>query len=864
MAGQQKTATIVPRLSVPDLSGRPLAKGRFLFAGDDKISVRGVTYGPFGPAGSDFEYHDKSCVQKDFERMAISGINAVRTYTVPPPWLLDLAMEYRLRVMVGVPWEQHVTFLDDPGFARRIVDKARSSIRACSGHPAILCYAIGNEIPSSIVRWHGARCIEQFLLRLYQVTKVEDPTALFTYVNYPCTEYLQLPFLDLVAFNVYLHSTESLTAYISRLLNLAGDRPLLIAEVGVDSRRHGLSAQSRMLEQQIQTIMHAGCIGTFVFAWTDEWHRGGSPIDDWDFGLTARNRTAKPALVAVANAFATEPSPGRSRWPKISVILCSYNGQRYIAETLDALEALDYPDYETVVVDDGSTDATPDIAARYPVRLVRTDNCGLSSARNTGLAAATGEIVAYIDDDAYPERDWLKRLAMAFQDGEFVGMGGPNIPPPDDPLIAQCVAHAPGGPTHVLLSDREAEHIPGCNMAFRRSSLLEIGGFDPQFRAAGDDVDICWRLQQQGWKLGFAPTATVFHHRRATLRAYWKQQLGYGKAEALLERKWPNKYNAAGHLTWAGRIYSPKGLTQTCWWRRGRIYQGMWGSAAYQRLYQAEAHLLSDLPLLPEWYLVIAFLATLSATGLIWHPLLMAIPLLVIAAGASLFESVAHAAAASSFTPQRRGFIRVQVLGLSIVLHLMQPLARLLGRVQCGLHPWRHRGAATRSLPRLKTFSIWTEACQTAETWLSDIQTRLRSLDTCTAPGGEYDDWDLEIPGGMLARVRLRMAVEEHGAGRQMLRFRVWPRYSLSGSLAFILMTCISAAAAYDRAWPAVAFLFIISAILGMRMWYEGALAMNKVTNILTDFRSFAEQETGTRPNTKPVALRAIGRKSSP
>src|SRR5207237_8374594 len=90
----------------------------------------------------------------------------------------------------------------------------------------------------------------------------------------------------------------------------------------------------------------------------------------------------------------------------------------------------------------------------------------------------------------------------------------------------------------------------------RRLPLEEIGGFDPQFRAAGDDVDICWRLQERGWTIGFSPAATVLHRRRSSVRGYLKQQFGYGKAEALLERKWPEKYNRGGHVNWAGRVYA--------------------------------------------------------------------------------------------------------------------------------------------------------------------------------------------------------------------------------------------------------------------------------------------------------------------
>ena len=135
----------------------------------------------------------------------------------------------------------------------------------------------------------------------------------------------------------------------------------------------------------------------------------------------------------------------------------------------------------------------------------------------------------------------------------------------------------PGRTGHVLLTDTVAEHVPGCNLAVRASALREIGGFDPQFRAAGDDVDVCWRLQDRGGTLGFSPAALVWHHRRNSVRAYWRQQRGYGRAEALLEHKWPERYNAGGHFRWAGRIYD-RGLTRHLL-RVQRIYHGSWGTA---------------------------------------------------------------------------------------------------------------------------------------------------------------------------------------------------------------------------------------------------------------------------------------------
>jgi hypothetical protein len=118
-------------------------------------------------------------------------------------------------------------------------------------------------------------------------------------------------------------------------------------------------------------------------------------------------------------------------------------------------------------------------------------------------------------------------------------------------------------------------------MSFRREVLLEVGGFDPVYRAAGDDVDICWRIQQTGRTIGFHPAAVVWHHRRNSVKAYWRQQKGYGKAEALLEAKWPEKYNGVGHLTWAGRIYG-NGITLPIPYRKDRIFHGTWGTALFQ------------------------------------------------------------------------------------------------------------------------------------------------------------------------------------------------------------------------------------------------------------------------------------------
>jgi hypothetical protein len=440
--------------------------------------------------------------------------------------------------------------------------------------------------------------------------------------------------------------------------------------------------------------------------------------------------------------------------------------------------------------------------------VISTENRGLSAARNTGLAAATGEIVAYTDDDARPDPDWLTQLALTFRSTDHAGVGGPNIPPLGDGPIAECVANAPGGPIHVLVSDREAEHIPGCNSSFRKTCLDAIGGFDPTFRTAGDDVDVCWRLQAQGWTLGFNPAAVVWHHRRNSLRAYWRQQRGYGRAEALLERKWAERYNAPGHLAWRGRLYG-RGVNHPPP-RRWRVYYGTWGSNLFQHLYRPADGVLASLALMPEWYLVIAVLAVVSSLGFAWPPLFVALPVLAACLAPLLTYAVrgARRARFPSAPRSRRQTLRLRALVAA--LYLAQPVARLAGRLRHGLSPWRRRGGGRLGMPRRRALEVWSERWQPPEQWLQRVEAALLTDGAAFRRGGDFDRWDLHTSGGLLGAARLRTAVEEHGGGHQLVRYRVWPRCSGTAVVLCTALAGLTTAAAVDGAGVAAAVLGVL------------------------------------------------------
>jgi GT2 family glycosyltransferase len=804
--GPSADAEVAPRTSVAQsvelaLLPRPVVRGKFLAVGEETLLLRGVTYGPFASSAGDAdstpsEYHTEQVVEKDFRAMAARGINAVRTYTVPPRWLLDIAARHGLRVLVGLAWEQHVTFLERREGVVDIERRVREGVRSCAGHPAVLGYAVGNEIAAPLVRWYGAARIERFIERLYLAAKQEDPDGLVTYVNYPSTEYLNLPFLDFSAFNVYLESPDTLQAYLSRLQNLAGDRPLVMAELGFDSRRHGEEKQASVLQWQVRTTFERGCAGAFIFSWTDEWSRGGVAVSDWGFGLTDENHQPKPALEAVAEAFERIPFGDRD-WPSISLVICTYNGSKTLRKCLDGIARLTYPGkYEVLLVDDGSTDETPAIAKENPdIRVIRTTNHGLSSARNTGMHAAMGEIIAYTDDDAWPDPHYLTYLADHFLKTDCAGVGGPNLAPDCGGTTADCVAHAPGGPTHVLLTDTIAEHIPGCNMAFRRDRLLAVGGFDPQFRIAGDDVDVCWQLQERGWTLGFCAAAVVWHIRRPSLRAFWRQQANYGKAEADLERKWPEKYNAVGHLPWTGRMYSGA-FAHARLLLRQRVYHGTWGSAPFQQGESSSPALLAMLPLVPEWYLFLAVMAYAICYAPIWPKLWWLLPIFGVCAGLTVGCAATNVPRIWLMRLGHHNRItngrRMKLWLITLMLHILQPVARLWGRFARGLTPWRKHVAPKRRLSLFSVHTRWSESWISSEQRLLEVETSLKGCRAAFRRGGGYDAWDVEVRGGLIGKTRITLVAEEHGQGRQLVRIRLRP---VCGFLAPVVVMMLTAGA---------------------------------------------------------------------
>ncbi len=756
---------------IEPVTNRVRRDGKFFRLGSEKLYIKGVTYGPFEADRTGQLLPGREQVEKDFRQMIELGANCVRIYHIPPKWFLDLAEVSGLKIFLDVAWPKNISFDSHPGVVEEARHAVRTAARQCGNHPAIFAISVVNEFPADLVRFIGKERVEALIDELVYVVKDEAPDCLVTFANFPTTEYLRPREIDFVCFNIYLHNDQVFRNYLARLQNIAGDKPLMLGEYGIDTfREYPEDKQAEILTAHVKAVFEEGLVGTFIFSFTDDWVTNGYRIDEWKFGITRTDRTPKLAFEALKGVFQKVPQTFEGELPSMSVIICSYNGASTTESCLRSMERLRYPgEMEVLFIDDGSTDNTQQILQKFPwVRNIRQKNMGLSYARNVGMNEAKGEVIVYTDSDCEADEDWLYYLAVAMKRSGHVGMGGPNLIPDEGSWVADCVGLSPGGPTHVMIDDRTAEHVPGCNMAYYTWAARAVNGFDSQYRKAGDDVDFIWRLQNLGYSIGFAPAAQVWHYRRNTVKAYLKQQRGYGEAEALLKYKHPDRFNTLGASHWRGKIYGGEEIGV----RFGGdvIYHGMFGTGLFQTIYRQPASMLAMMMMSIEWHLLGAFVTIL---GLAFMPLLWVALAMFITPIA-----LAIVAAAQAPMPRHRHWLTRPLIAF---LHFRQPIARGWARYSVRLkHKVMKREA--RGYQRSNDLPFDPQDRRTLRYWSSEFD-RVHLLKNITdevkAAGWRirldsgWGEWDMEIYGSRYVKVRVTTASEHHDGRGMLTRVRV-------------------------------------------------------------------------------------------
>ena len=310
---------------------------------------------------------------------------------------------------------------------------------------------------------------------------------------------------------------------------------------------------------------------------------------------------------------------------------------------------------------------------------------------------------------------------------------------------------------------------------------------------------------------------------------------------------------------WSGRLYS-KGITQALRLGGKRIRHGTWGSGLFQSVYEPAVGTLRSLPLMPEWFFVVFVLGALTALGLAWTPLFIAAPLFLLAIAAPIAQAVISARHAqfTSNPATRLALLKLQTT--TALLHLMQPVARLTGRLRWGLTPWRRRARGWMA-PLTRSTILWSETWRSREDSLCDFERRLRESRAVVLRGGDFDRWDLEVRGGMLGAVRVLTTIEEHGAGRQLLRARSRPRLSPHGLIITLFIALIAGLAVWNGAYVPAFVIGTGAFLLVLRILLECGAAMSSMLSVLEAEKVHVpetsdDQDGASVPRTPPVVAR--------
>lgn len=225
---------------------------------------------------------------------------------------------------------------------------------------------------------------------------------------------------------------------------------------------------------------------------------------------------------------------------KFSIVIPLKVDNAYIRETLARLKEIDYSDYEIFVL--------PDEPYSWGdgVQSIPTGAVGPAAKRDAALELARGEIVAFLDDDTFPERDWLKNAVKYFADARVAAIGGPAVTPATDNLLQQAsgrvyISLLGGGNyayRYLPKQTKEVDDYPTCNLLVRRSVMQQLGGFDTTFWP-GEDTKLCLDIIKLGMKIIYAPDVIVYHHRRALFGGHLKQVRNYALHRGYFAKRFP-------------------------------------------------------------------------------------------------------------------------------------------------------------------------------------------------------------------------------------------------------------------------------------------------------------------------------------
>jgi hypothetical protein len=383
-------------------------------------------------------------------------------------------------------------------------------------HPGLMGYLI--DFPLEPDTSHESSClitvktVRRRLCTLVSVLKQHAPNALVAIKRGEGSLAPTMAEEDFLYCSTARLEERRLRPWIQNLHRLAGPRPVVIEFAPGSSRQ----------DEAVAEAFGAGAAGVVAPSVP------APPSRDW-LGI----RMLRPAETMPFASLDGAGPPQPTSCPLVSVVVCARGGERTMPRCLESLSRLAYPNFEVVIVAGGGGAGVSEVIAQFPqFRVIGQSKPGLGAARNAGLQAARGEIVAFVEPDFAVDSDWLTFMVRAMQEGQLDACCGPAYVPPQTAKLATCVAGARSSLSLTSFGDAMARS----NLTFTKDALRRAGGFEGKYETFDADVDLCRKIEGTGAKLGYSPAALVWDFRPDTLRTYLSRQGSYGRVDAKLKR----------------------------------------------------------------------------------------------------------------------------------------------------------------------------------------------------------------------------------------------------------------------------------------------------------------------------------------
>ncbi len=490
--------------------------GKFLRRGGDKFLLRAMR---LPGVGAVLDLSEKFTLRKRLDELAAANVNALILTEAQAETVLSLASQASLYAMVEIAID--VNEFASPVRMHAVTARIAEAVSGLRGHPALCGFLIDCRLDNDASAKPVPNAVRSALDTVMRTVRQTDSRFLIALKR----RFDEKPTVPPVTVAL---TDEDLTFASLAKIDAADVRPIIYAlhEIA-DARPLVIEIGEELPGQDGVVALAFGCGAAGVVAPA---MRRAVSSERQNIRMLSAGELLPFAHLAGSSV------PLQASTPMVSVVVTARDDERTIAACLESISRLQYPNYEVIVIDDGSRDRSVEVAAAAPgVRLLRqSSRAGFGAIRNAATRVARGDLIAFTRADCVIDSDWLTLAVRALTEGHCDAVGGPVFPSQEKRGVAARVRSAIEKAGAKRSSGDRAAQLADRNLMVRKASLIAVGGFDARFIDDGGDRDLATRMLAAGMTLGWCPAGFVWRCGHLTLGEFLRRRIRDGRAEATL------------------------------------------------------------------------------------------------------------------------------------------------------------------------------------------------------------------------------------------------------------------------------------------------------------------------------------------